>query len=89
MIIRSFEHTYFKWPHPVVKRPPGDLTIAGLGEDRLILGDPATCVRQLERFGNELGLTHLVCRMSVRGIPAEAARTSMVLFTREVMPALR
>jgi probable F420-dependent oxidoreductase len=87
--IRSFEATYFRWPHPVVKRPPGEMTIARLSEDRIILGDPASCVRQIERFRTELGLTHLICRMSVAGIPADAARASMDLFTREVMPALK
>jgi alkanesulfonate monooxygenase SsuD/methylene tetrahydromethanopterin reductase-like flavin-dependent oxidoreductase (luciferase family) len=87
--IRAFEATYFRWPHPVVKRPPGDLTIARLAEDRIILGDPASCVRQIERFQTQLGLTHLVCRMSVTGIPAEASRTSMELFTRDVIPALK
>jgi probable F420-dependent oxidoreductase len=87
--IRSFEETYFRWPHPVVKRPAGELTIAGLSEDRIILGDPASCVRQIERFQTELGMTHLICRMSVAGIPAEAARASMDLFTSEVMPALK
>jgi probable F420-dependent oxidoreductase len=86
--IRAFEHTYFKWPHPVVKRPPGELTIERLAEDRIVLGDPESCVRQLTRLRDELGLTHLVCRLSVAGIPAEAARESVELFTREVMPAL-
>jgi probable F420-dependent oxidoreductase len=87
--IRSFEQTYFRWPHPVVKRPAGELTIARLSEDRIILGDPASCVRQIERFQTELGLTHLICRMSVAGIPADAALASMDLFTREVIPALK
>jgi probable F420-dependent oxidoreductase len=87
--IRSFEATYFRWPHPVVKRPAGALTIGRLSEDRIILGDPASCARQIERFRAELGLTHLICRMSVAGIPADAARASMDLFTREVMPALK
>ena len=86
--IRSFESTYFRWPHPVVKRPAGALSIARLAEDRIILGDPASCVRQIERFRTALGMTHLVCRMSVTGIPAEASRASMDLFTREVMPAV-
>jgi probable F420-dependent oxidoreductase len=87
--IRSFEETYFRWPHPVVKRPDGELTIAGLSDDRIILGDPASCVRQIERFRAELGLTHLICRMSVAGIPADASRASTELFTREVIPALK
>jgi probable F420-dependent oxidoreductase len=85
--IRSFEATYFRWPHPVVKRPAGDLTIERLSEDRIILGDPVSCIRQIERFQRALGLTHLVCRISTPGIPREAARASLALFTREVMPA--
>lgn len=85
--IRSFEATYFRWPHPVVKRPAGDLTIERLSEDRIILGDPASCIRQIKRFQRELGLTHLVCRISVPGVPREAARASQELFAREVMPA--
>jgi probable F420-dependent oxidoreductase len=86
--IRSFEATYFRWPHPVVKRPPGELTIQRLAEDRLILGDPASCIDQIRRFRQALGFTHLVCRISAPGIPREAARASLDLFTREVMPAL-
>lgn len=85
--IRSFEETYFRWPHPVVKRPAGTLTIEQLGDDRLILGDPASCIRQIERFRKELGLTHLICRISAAGVPRDAARASLDLFTREVMPA--
>jgi probable F420-dependent oxidoreductase len=87
--IRSFEETYFKWPHPVVKRPAGALAIERLSEDRIILGDPASCLRQIRRFRDELGLTDFVCRMSVAGIPRDAAAASLDLFTREVLPGLR
>lgn len=86
--IRSFESTYFRWPHPVVVRPPGDLTIERLAEDRIVLGDPATCIRQIQRFRDALGLGHFICRISVPGIPRDAAQASLDLFTREVMPAL-
>jgi probable F420-dependent oxidoreductase len=86
--IRCFEDTYFRWPHPVVKRPPGELTIERLAEDRIVLGDPARCIDQLRRIQEALGTTHLICRISAPGIPREAAEASMALFTREVMPAL-
>ncbi|MGH7392211.1 MAG: LLM class flavin-dependent oxidoreductase [Candidatus Rokuibacteriota bacterium] len=86
--MRSFEDMYFRWPHPVVKRPAGDLTIERLAEDRIIVGDPASCVRQIERFRKELGLAHLVCRISAPGIPRDAAAASLGLFTREVLPAV-
>ena len=87
--IRAFESMYFRWPHPVVKRPAGKLTIERLAEDRIILADPKNCVQEITRFRKELGLKHLVCRFSVPGIPREACAASLDLFTREVMPALR
>src|SRR5438270_776544 len=51
--INFFESTYFRWDHPVVKRPPGELTIERLAADRIILGDPATCVQHLRRLQEE------------------------------------
>jgi hypothetical protein len=87
--IRAFERMYFRWPHPVVKRPDGQLTIERLAEDRLILGDPDTCVSEILRFRRVLGASHLVCRFSVPGIPRASCQSSVELFTREVMPALR
>jgi len=87
--IQAFERMYFRWPHPVVKRPEGKLTIERLAEDRIILGDPKTCLEEITRFQRELGLKYLVCRFSVPGIPREVCQRSLDLFTREVMPALR
>ncbi len=87
--IQAFERMYFRWPHPVVKRPQGQLTIERLAHDRIILGDAKTCVDEINRFRSELNVKHLVCRFSVPGIPREACETSLDLFTREVMPALR
>ncbi|MGH8071688.1 MAG: LLM class flavin-dependent oxidoreductase [Candidatus Entotheonellia bacterium] len=87
--LRIFETTYFQWPHPVVKRPPGTLTIQRLAEERFILGTPAQCIEQIERFRQQLGLTHLICRVSFPGVPSEASMASVERFTREVMPAVR
>jgi probable F420-dependent oxidoreductase len=88
-ILRIFETTYFRWPHPVVKRPPGTLTIQGLAKDRFILGSPAQCIEQIERFRQDLGLTHLICRLSFPGVPREASLASVDRFTQAVVPALR
>ncbi|HVO94212.1 MAG TPA: LLM class flavin-dependent oxidoreductase [Terriglobales bacterium] len=87
--MQAFERMYFRWPHPVVKRPPGQLTIERLAQDRIILGDPTTCVNAIRRFCDALNVQHLVCRFSVPGISRQACATSLNLFTREVMPALR
>src|SRR5512145_1251133 len=85
--IRAFEDTYFRWPHPVVKRPPGSLTIERLAEDRIVLGDPASCIRQIQRFQGALALGHLIFRVSAPGVPRDAAMRSLDLLTREVLPA--
>ena len=87
--IRAFEEMYFRWPHPVVKRPPGQLTIERLAENRIILGDSKTCLDEIVRFQKELGASHIVCRFSVPGISRDLCVRSLELFTREVMPALR
>jgi len=86
--IRCFEDTYFRWPHPIVKRPAGNMTVERLAEDRIILGDPAGCIQQIRRFQQELALDHLICRVSAPGIPRDAAARSLELLTREVMPWL-
>jgi probable F420-dependent oxidoreductase len=88
-MLRIFETTYFRWPHPVVKRPPGTLTIQELARDRFILGSPAQCIEQVERFRQALGLTHLICRFAFPGVSREVSAASVERFTRDVMPALR
>ncbi len=87
--IQAYENMYFRWPHPIIKRPDGELTIERLAENRIILGDPETCIREISRFRQELGLDHLICRFSVPGISRDASMGSLDLFAREVMPALR
>jgi probable F420-dependent oxidoreductase len=87
--IEAFERMYFRWPHPVVKRPQGRLTIERLAEDRIILGDPKKCADEINRFRNALDVKHLVCRFSVPGIPRGDCESSFDLFVRELLPALR
>ena len=83
-----FENTYFQWPHPVVKRPKGTIDISRLAEDRIIMGTPQQCIDQINRFRDELGLTHLICRISAPGIPREVARASLERFAQNVLPAI-
>ncbi len=87
--IQAYENMYFRWPHPVIKRPNGKLTIESLAQNRIILGDPETCIREIAHFRRKLGLDHLICRFSVPGISRKASMASLDLFAREVMPALR
>lgn len=87
--IRVFESTYFRWPHPIVRRPPGVLTAERLAEERIVLGTPGECIEQIERCRSELGLEHLVCRFSLPGVPRDASLQALERFAREVLPALR
>ena len=87
--IAAFERMYFRWPHPVVKRPAGQLTIERLAENRIILGDPKTCIEEILRFQKALDASHFICRFSVPGIPRDLCARSLHLFIREVMPAIR
>ncbi|HXG49955.1 MAG TPA: LLM class flavin-dependent oxidoreductase [candidate division Zixibacteria bacterium] len=86
--LRAFESMYFRWPHPVVKRPEGKIDIGRLAEDRIVIGDPDTCLSTIRRFARELGVGHLICRFSVPGISREACRRSLDLFASELLPAL-
>jgi len=88
LTVAEEERMYFRWPHPIVKRPPGRLTIERLAENRIVLGDPKSCVEDIIRFQRELGADHFICRFSVPGIPRDLCAQSLSLFTREVMPAL-
>jgi len=87
--IEAFERMYFRWPHPVVRRPEGRLTIERLAQDRIILGDSKTCAAEIQKLQTALNAKHLVCRFSVPGIPRHVCEASVELFSREVMPALR
>src|SRR4029453_19414669 len=85
--IRAFEDTYFRWPHPIVKRPAGELTIERLAADRVGLGDPAGGTRPNHRRQKAPALGPLVFRVSAPGIPRDEAGRLMNLLTREVLPA--
>lgn len=84
--INFFESTYFRWPHPIVKRPPGELSIERLAEHRIILGDPQACIEHLRRLERDVGLDHVIVRMSSPGISVADANASFELFVGEVMP---
>src|SRR5437867_3497200 len=88
-LIQAFDNMYFRWPHPVVKRHAGQLTIESLAENRLILGDPRACIEEISRFQRESSASHLVCRLLLDKKNRELCLRSLDLFTREVMPAIR
>ncbi len=55
----------------------------------VVVGSPATVRDRLREIASATGLGTLVPNFSVGNVPTEQTRTSMELFAREVMPALR
>jgi probable F420-dependent oxidoreductase len=76
------------WRHPFI-----DASIATdldkLMEDRFIIGGPEQCLTRIQRFVEQYGMTHLICRMFFPGLPHARIMRGLELISREIMPALR
>ncbi len=57
--------------------------------DRFIIGGPEQCVRQIRRFVEQYGVTHLICRTFFPGMPHAHIMRELELLAREVMSAFR
>jgi len=56
-------------------------------QDRLLIGSPDDVIAALRDLEERIGATDVLCRMHHPGLPDDAARRSMELLAREVMPA--
>ena len=66
------------------------LTYEDLLRDRLAYGSPESVVDRLKEIIEELGLSGVIAEMNVGGlIPKDRLMSSLRLFSREVVPALR
>lgn len=54
-----------------------------------IVGTPEDAIREIERYQQETGVTHLVMWMQIGGMDPRRAEHSMQLFAREVIPHFR
>jgi alkanesulfonate monooxygenase SsuD/methylene tetrahydromethanopterin reductase-like flavin-dependent oxidoreductase (luciferase family) len=76
------------WRHPFIDA--GSATdLDRLMADRFIIGGPEECIRQIRRFVEHYGMTHLICRLFFPGMPHRHILRELVLLAREVMPAFR
>lgn len=65
-------------------------TYEDLLRERLAYGSPASVIKRLEQWRDELGLTGIIIESNVGGrIPPERVSNSIRLFAQEVIPALR
>jgi alkanesulfonate monooxygenase SsuD/methylene tetrahydromethanopterin reductase-like flavin-dependent oxidoreductase (luciferase family) len=70
---------------PMPKEPDVD----DLLDRFLVIGTPDTCIRQLKRIEELVGITHFNCSFWFGDLEHPRVLRSMELFAREVMPAFR
>jgi alkanesulfonate monooxygenase SsuD/methylene tetrahydromethanopterin reductase-like flavin-dependent oxidoreductase (luciferase family) len=68
---------------------PAEPTTDELLDRYLVIGTPDTCIRQLRRLQELVGITHFSCSFWFGDLPQARVLRSMELFAREVMPAFR
>ena len=54
--------------------------------ERFIIGDPDHCIREIEKYQQELGMDYLLCWMQFPGVDQAKTVRAMRLFAKEVMP---
>jgi luciferase family oxidoreductase group 1 len=70
---------------PMPKEPDVD----DLLDRFLVIGTPETCIRQLKRIQEMVGITHFNCSFWFGDVEHPRVLKSMELFAKEVMPAFR
>ncbi|MBI2217272.1 MAG: LLM class flavin-dependent oxidoreductase [Candidatus Rokubacteria bacterium] len=83
---RAHLHTkyeaYFSWGYV-------DTTFEDVVRDAFVVGDPDGCARQIQRYGEELGINYFLARVQWPGVSQDEALRGLRLFGERVMPALR
>lgn len=62
-------------------------TMDELLEDYLVIGTPQTCIRQVKRLQEVVGISHFNCSFWIGDLDQKRVLKSMELFSKEVMPA--
>jgi alkanesulfonate monooxygenase SsuD/methylene tetrahydromethanopterin reductase-like flavin-dependent oxidoreductase (luciferase family) len=73
---------YFRWGYV-------QTTFEDVVRDAFIVGDPAGCIRDIGRYRDELGITHLLARVQWPGTPQAVALQGIRLLGEKVLPAFR
>ncbi|MBI2486522.1 MAG: LLM class flavin-dependent oxidoreductase [Deltaproteobacteria bacterium] len=64
---------------------PDDPLFDYLAEDRFIIGDPEDCVREVQRYRDELGINYILCTMKFPKGTHEIISRCIELFGKEVI----
>jgi alkanesulfonate monooxygenase SsuD/methylene tetrahydromethanopterin reductase-like flavin-dependent oxidoreductase (luciferase family) len=80
--LRTKYEAYFQWGYV-------QATFDDVLRDAFVVGDPASCARQVRRYRDDLGITHFLARVQWPGVSHEAALRGIRLLGEEVIPAVR
>ncbi len=80
-----------KWQHPLIgKEDPTQVNrLEEIGRDRFLVGSPETVIQQIQKFKDNFGVDHLICRLYFPGMTHEFILSELRLLAREVIPAFR
>ena len=73
---------YFQWGYVRT-------TFEDVVRDAFIVGDPPGCIRAIQRYRDELGVTYLLARVQWPGTPQAVALRSLRLLGEKVLPVFR
>ena len=85
---RAYRGEYGEWRHPFIDAQVAG-SLEGVAAGRFLIGSPDTVVRQIRPYVEQYGMTHLIVRLYVPGIPHAHVLRTLELLAREVMPAFR
>ncbi|PYN95950.1 MAG: hypothetical protein DMD91_23185 [Candidatus Rokuibacteriota bacterium] len=74
--------------HAIPVPAPTEPDIDDLLDRFLVIGTPDTCIRQIRRIRDLVGITHFNCSFWFGDLEHARVLRSMELFAREVMPAV-
>jgi probable F420-dependent oxidoreductase len=88
-LLAAYQSEYAgRWSHPLIT-PPVVRDLPTLARDRFLVGRPDQVVAQIEDLRRRYGVTHLIFRLFLPGVPHERILRTLELFAREVRPAFR
>ena len=60
-----------------------------LARDRFLIGTPQEVVREIQRYRDQLGVTHMLFRMQWPGMPHREVIRQLELFGQQVAPQFK
>jgi alkanesulfonate monooxygenase SsuD/methylene tetrahydromethanopterin reductase-like flavin-dependent oxidoreductase (luciferase family) len=87
-LLAAYRDEYGTWRHPIIgggDAAPVD-SLQDLARDRFIIGSPETCIAQIQRFRERLGIDQLILRLSFPGMPSEQILNELRLLAAHVLP---